>query len=267
MNIQPEEKASEIAAAEPYFIGSHSGASGAWVCGPEDVMPAEYKKQWEPLGVYNHMTTVKGLFSAGDGVGASSHKFSSGSHAEGRIAAKGAIAYILDNNTAPKVDDATINKLKDTILAPMALFEQHSAMSSDPDINPNFCKPKMFMFRLQKIMDEYCGGVSAQFTTNNALLTRGLELLGMLKEDAEKLAASDLHELMRAWENTHRMWIAESHLRHVMFREESRWPGYYFRADFPDMDEANWKCFVNSVWNPKTGEWTMKKVPIVNLPV
>ena len=266
-NIQPEEKASEIAAAEPYFIGSHSGASGAWVCGPEDVMPAEYKKQWEPLGVYNHMTTVKGLFSAGDGVGASSHKFSSGSHAEGRIAAKGAIAYILDNNTAPKVDDATINKMKEIILAPLDLFQKHAAMSSDPDINPNFMKPKMFMFRLQKIMDEYCGGVSSQFTTNNALLTRGLELLGMLKEDSEKLAAADLHELMRVWENTHRMWIAESHLRHVMFREESRWPGYYFRADFPDMDEANWKCFVNSVWNPKTGEWTMKKVPIVNLPV
>ncbi len=266
-NIQPEEKASEIAAAEPYFIGSHSGASGAWVCGPEDVMPAEYKKQWEPLGVYNHMTTVKGLFSAGDGVGASSHKFSSGSHAEGRIAAKGAIAYILDNNTAPKVDDATINKMKEIILAPIDLFQKHAAMSSDPDINPNFMKPKMFMFRLQKIMDEYCGGVSSQFTTNNALLTRGLELLGMLKEDSEKLAAADLHELMRVWENTHRMWIAESHLRHVMFREESRWPGYYFRADFPDMDEANWKCFVNSVWDPKTGEWTMKKVPIVNLPV
>ena len=67
MNIQPEEKSSEIAAAEPYFIGSHSGASGAWVCGPEDVMPAEYRKQWEPIGVYNHMTTVKGLFTAGDG--------------------------------------------------------------------------------------------------------------------------------------------------------------------------------------------------------
>jgi adenylylsulfate reductase, subunit A len=266
-NIQPEEKASEIAAAEPYFIGSHSGASGAWVCGPEDVMPSEYKKQWEPLGVYNHMTTVKGLFSAGDGVGASSHKFSSGSHAEGRIAAKGAIAYILDNNTAPSVADATINQLKETILAPMALFEQHAAMSSDPDINPNFIKPKMFMFRLQKIMDEYCGGVSSQFTTNKSLLDRGLELLGMLKEDSAKLAAADLHELMRAWENTHRMWIAESHLRHVMFREESRWPGYYYRADFPDMDEANWKCFVNSVWDPKTGEWTMKKVPIVNLPV
>jgi adenylylsulfate reductase subunit A len=267
MNIQPEEKSSEIAAAEPYFIGSHSGASGAWVCGPEDVMPAEYKKQWEPIGVYNHMTTVKGLFTAGDGSGASSHKFSSGSHAEGRIAAKGAIAYILDNNTMPKVDDAKIAELKKIILAPMERYEQFAAYSSDPDINPNFCKPKMFMFRLQKIMDEYVAGVSAQFTTNKSQLDRGLELLGMLKEDSEKLAAADLHELLRAWENTHRMWIAESHLRHVMFREESRWPGYYFRADFPDMDEANWKCFVNSVWNPKTGEWTMKKVPVANLAV
>lgn len=267
MNIQPEERSSEIAAAEPYFIGSHSGASGAWVCGPEDLMPAEYKKQWEAIGVYNHMTTVPALFTAGDGAGASSHKFSSGSHAEGRIAAKGAIAYILDHNQAPKVDDAQVAKLKERILAPVGRFEQFAAMSSDPDINPNFMKPKMFMFRLQKIMDEYCAGVSAQFTTNKHLLERGLELLGMLKEDAEKLAAEDLHELMRCWENVHRMWIAESHLRHVMFREESRWPGYYFRADYPDMDEKNWRVFVNSVWNPQTGEWTVKKVPVVNLPV
>jgi len=267
MNIQPEETPSEIAAAEPYFIGSHSGASGAWVCGPEDVMPAEYKKQWDSIGVYNHMCTVKGLFSAGDGVGASSHKFSSGSHAEGRIAAKGAIAFILDNNTMPKVDMAAVEAMKKTILAPMDLYEANVKYSSDPDINPAFIKPKMFMFRLQKLMDEYCGGVSAQFTTNKALLERGMELLVMLKEDSTKLAAADLHELLRVWENTHRMCIAESHLRHVLFREESRWPGYYFRADFPDMDEKNWKCFVNSVYDPKTDKWTMKKVPIVNLAV
>jgi len=267
MNIAPEEKSSEIAACEPYFIGSHSGASGAWVCGPEDVMPAEYKKQWEPIGVYNHMTTVKGLFTCGDGAGASSHKFSSGSHAEGRIAAKGAIAFIVDNNSMPKMDDAKVAELQKTILAPLARFEEFQGLSSDPNINPNFMKPRMFMFRLQKIMDEYCGGVSTQFTTNKHLLERGAELLFMLKEDSAKLAAEDLHELMRVWENIHRMWIAESHLRHVMFREESRWPGYYFRADFPKMDEANWNVFVNSVWDPKTGEWTMKKVPVVRLDV
>ena len=30
-------KPSEIMACDPYFIGSHSGASGAWVSGPEDL--------------------------------------------------------------------------------------------------------------------------------------------------------------------------------------------------------------------------------------
>ena len=265
MDIHPEQKPSEIAPAEPYFIGSHSGASGAWICGAPDLMPAEYAKDWEKVGAYTNMTTVKGLFTCGDGSGASSHKFSSGSHAEGRVTGKAAIAFILDNNTAPTLDDAAIEKWKETILAPMARFEKYASVSSDPDINHEFIKPKMFMFRLQKIMDEYCAGVSAQFKTNKALLERGLELLEMLKEDSAKLAASDLHELLRAWENTHRMWIAESHLRHVLFREESRWPGYYFRADFPDMDEKNWKCFVNSVYNPKTGEWTMMKKPVVNI--
>jgi succinate dehydrogenase/fumarate reductase flavoprotein subunit len=40
------------------------------------------------------MTTVNGLFAAGDGVGASGHKFSSGSFTEGKIAGKSAVAYV-----------------------------------------------------------------------------------------------------------------------------------------------------------------------------
>jgi adenylylsulfate reductase subunit A len=266
MDIQPEEKPSEIAPAEPYFIGSHSGASGAWVCGAPDLMPAEYAKDWEKVGKYTNMTTVRGLFTCGDGSGASSHKFSSGSHAEGRITGKSAINFIVaEKVAAPTLDAASVAKYKEMMLAPMVRFEQFAAMSSDPDINPNFCKPKMFMFRLQKIMDEYVGGVGSQFTTNKQLLEKGLELLGLLKEDSALLAASDLHELLRVWENTHRMWIAESHLRHVMHREESRWPGYYFRADFPDMDETNWKAFCNSVYDAASNTWTMKKVPVVNI--
>jgi len=260
-NIQPEETPSEIMACEPYFIGSHSGASGAWVSGPKDLAPPEY------FWGYNRMTTVKGLFSAGDGVGASSHKFSSGSHAEGRIAAKSAIDFILENKAEPKVDAAEVEKIKAMLLKPVDLFAKHSKETSDRDINPNYSVPRQFMFRLQKIMDEYAGGVSSCFSTNKPLLERGLELMVMLKEDAQKLAAEDLNELMRCWENYTRMWIAESHMRHLLFREESRWPGYYMRADFPKMDEQNWHCFVNSVYNAKTGEWTMKKVPIVNLPV
>ena len=51
-------------------------------------------------------------------------------------------------------------------------------------------------------MDEYAGGVSSQFKTSKSLLEKGLDLLTYLKEDSTKLAAADLHELMRCWENS-----------------------------------------------------------------
>jgi len=256
-NVQPEEKPSEIAAAEPYFIGSHSGASGAWVSGPKDLAPKEY------FWGYEYMSTVKGLFCAGDASGASSHKFSSGSHAEGRAAGKAMVRFVLDNNTLPNVDAGQVAKLKEKILRPIDLFEKDGKVTSDPDINPEFMKPKMFMFRLQKLMDEYAGGVTAGFKTNKAKLERALQLIGWLKEDSEKLAASDLHELMRCHENIQRMYQAEAHVRTILFREETRWPGYYFRSDFPALDEANWKCFVNCAF--KNGQWEMKKVPIISI--
>lgn len=258
-NTAPEEKSSEIAAAEPYFIGSHSGASGAWVSGPEDIAPPEY--QWG----YCNMTTVKGLFAAGDASGASSHKFSSGSHAEGRIAAKSAIRFIVENNEMPNVDPAKVEELKARILKPLDLWEQYSNFSTDPEVNPHYIRPRMYMFRLQKLMDEYAGGVSAQFTTNRPMLEKALELLAFLKEDAEKLAASNLHELMRCWENVQRTWQAEAHVRTVLFREETRWPGYYFRADKPKMDEENWKVFANCKWDPATGEWSLFTRPIISI--
>jgi adenylylsulfate reductase subunit A len=254
-NTAPEEKSSEIAAAEPYFIGSHSGASGAWVSGPKDVAPDAY--YWG----YDCMSTVKGLFCAGDASGASSHKFSSGSHAEGRIAAKAAIKFVLDNPDI-NVDMAAVEELKNEILKPLDTYAEFSGNTVTPDVNPDYIIPKMFMFRLQKIMDEYAAGVSTGFTTSEKLLEKGLELLGLLKEDSEKLAAANLHELMRCWENVHRMWQAESHVRTLLFREETRWPGYYFRADKPSMDNANWDAFANCKYDPKSGEWEMIKRPV-----
>jgi adenylylsulfate reductase subunit A len=209
------------------------------------------------------MATVSGLFCAGDASGASSHKFSSGSHAEGRIAAKAAVRYCVENPEEPHVSEAQVTALKEEILQPLDNFDRHKDKTTDVDLNPNYIRPKSFLFRLQKIMDEYAGGVSAQFTTNRQLLEKGMELLGFLKEDASKLAARDLHELMRCWENVHRMWQAEAHTRTLMFREETRWPGYYYRADTPSMDDENWKCFANCRWVPSTGEWEMIKRPII----
>ena len=257
-DVQPEERSSEIAAAEPYFIGSHSGASGAWVSGPEDLAPPEY------FWGYENMCTTKGLFAAGDATGASSHKFSSGSHAEGRIAAKAAVRYLVNENPPkPTISDAVIEDLKAKTLKPLELFAEHSGFTSQTDVNPNYIIPKMFMFRLQKLMDEYAGGVGSQFTTSKFLCERGLELLGLLKEDSVHLGASDLHELMRCWENVHRMYQAEAHVRTILFREETRWPGYYFRADFPKLDNDNWLCFVNCIMDPVTEEWEMLKRDIL----
>jgi len=256
-NVQPEEKSSEIAASEPYFIGSHSGASGAWVSGPKDLAPPEY------FWGYEYMSTVKGLFCAGDASGASSHKFSSGSHAEGRAAGKSIVRFVVENNTQPNVDAAKIAELKKKILLPLDIFAEFGPKSSDPDINPEFIKPKMFMFRLQKIMDEYAAGVTSGFKTSKPKLDRCLELLAWLKEDSDKLAAENLHELMRCHENIQRMYQAEVHARTMLFREETRWPGYYFRSDFPKMDDANWKVFANCTY--KNGNWEFMKRPVLSI--
>ncbi len=257
-NIKPEEQPSELSACEPYFISSHSGASGAWISGPEDLSPEGM--HWG----YANMTTIHGLFAAGDASGASSHKFSSGSFTEGRIAAKAALAFCVDNPDTPDISGDKIEDFKKHILQPLDMFQQHHAHANDNDVNPHFVKPKMFMFRLQKIMDEYAGGASVGFRTSEALLKKGLEYLQYMKEDAEKLAAENLHELMRCWENVHRLWQAESHIHTMLFREETRWPGYYFRTDFPEMKD-DWKCFANCRWNPETNDWEMMKREIKEL--
>jgi adenylylsulfate reductase subunit A len=255
-DTQPEEKPSEIAAAEPYFIGSHSGASGAWVSGPKDLAPEEY------FWGYENMTTIKGLFAAGDASGACPHKFSSGSHAEGRIAGKSAIRYLVNENPPkPTVDAGLVERLKGETLKPLSQYADNQDKSTQADVNPAYILPNQFRMRLQKLMDEYAGGVTTQFSTSQKQLEKGLDLMKLLKEDSANLGAKDLHELMRCWENKHRMYQAEAHIRSILFREETRWPGYYFRSDKPKMDK-DWLCFVNCTYDAAKDEWAMKKVPV-----
>lgn len=266
LNIEPEKVPSEIMPTEPYFLGSHAGCAGAWCCGPdEDWVPEEYKAPWKEIGLYNRMTTVKGMFAAGDTVGASGHKFSSGSHVEGRIAAKAMVKFCLDNKDFKPTPKEDPEALKKEIYAPWYRFQEFKNASTTYEVNPNYLLPRQIQVRLMKIMDEYVAGIATYYQTNKVMLERGLELLIMLKEDMEKAAARDLHELMRAWENIHRVWTAELHLRHVLFREETRYPGYYYRADFPELDDQNWRCFTLSRWNPETGEWEMEKFPYIQI--
>ena len=275
-NIEPEKKNSELMPTEPYLLGSHSGCCGIWVSGPEDLgaptdeehedkgkVPAHLPKGWN--WGYRSMTTIKGLFTAGDGVGASGHKFSSGSHAEGRLAAKAMVKYCVDNKGLKPEFEETPEQIAALIWQPVKTFLEHKDYSTAIDINPNYITPKMLQFRLQKIMDEYVAGVATYYTTNDKMLKVAEEKLEYLKQDALKMRAKDLHELLRAWENYHRVLTAEAHMKHIQFREESRYPGFYYRMDKNFVDEKNWKCFVNSVYDKKSHKWTCFKRKHIDL--
>ena len=259
-NIDPKHTNPELTTSEPYVMGSHATCSGAWASGPEDYAPSEY--QWG----YNRMMTVDGLFGAGDTIGGTAHKFSSGSFAEGRIAGKAAVNYVNDmGKDQPQVSEAEYEDLKKVVFQPLENYEVGRNEIVAGTVSPSYLLPIHGLQRLEKIMDEYVGGIGSHYTTNEPMLTRGLELLDMLKEDLDHLGAEDLHQLMRAWELQHRVISSECVTQHTMFRTETRWPGYYYRADHPKLDDTDWHCFTLSQYDRDSGKWEMEKAPVYHI--
>jgi adenylylsulfate reductase, subunit A len=60
----------------------------------------------------------------------------------------------------------------------------------------------------------------------------------------------------------HRILTAEAVARHTLFRQETRWPGYYYRADHPKLDDDSWHVFTGSRYDARTREWHMSKLPV-----
>ena len=87
----------------------------------------------------------------------------------------------------------------------------------------------------------------------------------VLQEDLENIGAEDLHQLMRAWELKHRALVSQCVTEHTLFREETRWPGYYYRGDHMKLDDENWHCLTLSRRDPKTGKFVMEKAPIYHI--
>ena len=256
-NIDPKEKPSELITSEPYVMGSHATCSGAWASGPEDCAPDDY--HWG----YNRMTTIEGLFGAGDTIGGSAHKFSSGSFTEGRLAGKAAVKYVMETaGNPPQPDEGQVNDLGAAIFQPLETYRINRNEVVAGTVAPGYLLPLQGLQRLEKIMDEYAGGISTFYMTSAPMLDRGLELLTMLKEDLAHLGAEDLHQLQRAWELNHRVWAAEAVVRHTLYREETRWPGYYYRGDYPKLDDAEWHVFTASRYDQRTGQWQMSKLPV-----
>ena len=108
------------------------------------------------------------------------------------------------------------------------------------------------MYRLQKIMDEYAGGVSSQFKTSDKLLEKGMELLTFLKEDSGSLGAG---EPARAdavlGERPPDVPGGCPHAFDPLPRGDAL-AGLLLPSDKPSMDNENWLAFCNCTYDKDT---------------
>ncbi|MDG6927317.1 MAG: adenylyl-sulfate reductase subunit alpha [Nitrososphaerota archaeon] len=270
-NVDPMKEPSEILPSEPYAMGSHATENGAWASGPEDISSSlsngDRSKSY--YWGYNRMSTVDGLFVAGDACGASPHKFSSGSFTEGRIAAKSAVKYLTDHsNEHLQIDNSMIERMKLNLYEPIERYNKNKYEITAGKVSPDMMWYDQGLARLQKLMDEYAAGWGSWYTTSDVMLNNALKLIKMLKEDFVNYAAAEnYHQLLRTWELWHRILTAEAIVVHMLYRKETRWPGYYSRSDFPALDDDGWRVFVNSRYDSKTQGWEVFSVPVIDLVV
>lgn len=213
----------EIYGSDPYIVGGHT-ASGYWV----DV---------------NRETTLPGLYACGDVAGGTPNKFVGGCAAEGIIAARAAAEYCRTLTNEIKVNKQEIEAEKERVFKP-ALRKANVG---------DGVKPGEMEERLQRLMDEYAGGVHQFFRMNRESLEYALRHLKILKDQTKYLVASDLHELMEAHEVIDRIDVAEVLVHHLLYREETRWSGWQTRTDYPEKDDERFDGFVNSRFDPSTG--------------
>jgi adenylylsulfate reductase, subunit A len=172
------------------------------------------------------------------------------------------VAFLRDHADTPAVvDEDRVGELRLELFRPLDTYQRGQSKITAGSVSPEYLQPMSGLQRLEKTMDEYAGGVSTDYITNETMLNRALDNLTALRADLSHLGAADLHELQRAWELVHRVWTAEAVVRHTLHRKETRWPGYYYRADYPKIDDEHWRCFVSSVYDRATDSWTLSTRP------
>ncbi|MBI5417447.1 adenylyl-sulfate reductase subunit alpha [Candidatus Poribacteria bacterium] len=223
-DIDPSKEAIEICGTEPYIMGGHCQA-GYWI----DV---------------ERKTTLEGLFAAGDVSGGYPYKFVSGCWAEGVLAGRAAVKFL--TNAAKSQADVSkqIKNEINRVFAPHERFEKEGEGVTPAEMEE----------RLQKIMDEYAGGLRSFYEMNDERLVVARKHLNRMKNQIKFLISADSHELMKAHEVIDRIDVAATLVEHLIYRKETRWPGYQTRLDYPNRDDFNWLKFVNSVKSPESGE-------------
>ena len=232
----PNEQDVEIQGTEPYIVGGHT-ASGFWIN-------------------TNRETTVKGLYAAGDVAGGFPQKYVTGALAEGEIAALDVISKInLENKKNEK------NKENQNF------SEQSEKIIKEYENILNFEKNKINEFSIedleegmQKVMDEYAGGISTNYQFNEKQLKLADEKISQLIELSKGVKAEDMHDLMFAYELKDRLLVCKSLIAHLLYRKETRWHTFNENLDHPKMNEKFFKYVNSKLINDKLEVFTREIV-------
>ena len=211
----PSRQNVEIEGTEPYIVGGHT-ASGYWV----DT---------------NRQTTIHGLYAAGDVAGGCPQKYVTGAMVEGEIAAIDIVKHLDEEYGA-----------ETTKTQPDSAFEQKIAEYN------HFLEPKKAQFSteaieeaMQKVMDNYAGGISTHYQFNGRQLALADEKIRQLIELTDELNATDMHELMFVYELKERLLVCLSVIAHLKARKETRWHSFAENLDYPEKSDE-WLKYVNS---------------------
>lgn len=215
----PSEENVEIEGTEPYIVGGHT-ASGYWVDN-------------------NRETTIHGLYAAGDVAGGCPQKYVTGALAEGEIAAQ-AIAERLEGSGKGFV----VNEVADSELSENA-FAKKSEYERFFNNKQGLVDIEQTEEAMQKIMDQYAGGISTDYQYNEARLELADEKIKFLEQSIDNLAAQDADDLLRIYEIRERLTVCRSVIAHLKARKETRWHSFAENMDYPAKSD-DWLKYVNS---------------------
>lgn len=231
----PGEQDVEIEGTEPYIVGGHT-ASGYWV----DT---------------NRETTIHGLYAAGDVAGGCPQKYVTGALAEGELAAKAIEAQLAGNAKVSdeKADQAENDSSKKAVSSREKIKKYIEAQAGQEiEAYANILSDHKSSFTaeeleeaMQKVMDEYAGGISTHYQYNEKQLKLADEKIDQLLALADQLAAENMHELLFVYELKERLIVCKSLIAHLRGRKETRWHSFNENLDYPETDENYFK-YVNS---------------------
>jgi len=167
--------------------------------------------------------------------GGAPKKYVSGAWVEAKIAVRAAIEQITDIELL-HINEDEVNKEKERILCWMDGGERVSCEELERI--------------LHETMDEYAGGVTAHYELTESKLIIARDKLRELKDKLRSLRAEDNHELVSCLKLVDRLDVAKVLIEHLIYRQETRWPVFQTRTDYPERDDTNWQGFVNSIYDP-----------------